>query len=92
MSKRILPSLGVGFGVLALLSGCGGSKLSGNSIEKLIVSELGNRGYTGVTVKCGDVDNKVGKKFTCDVKGSDKVTKIDGSVAANDQINLDKLY
>lgn len=89
---RILPSLGVSVAVLAAVTGCGGSKLSHQSIEKLIVSELGNRGYPGVTVKCDDIDNKVGKKFTCDVNGAKGFTKIDGSVAPKDQINLDRVY
>jgi hypothetical protein len=87
VKTRIVSSLGASVLVAAALTGCGGSKLSHQSIEKLIVSELGNRGYPGATVKCGDVDNKVGKKFTCDVS----FTKIDGSVAKNDQINLDKV-
>jgi hypothetical protein len=89
---RVIPSLGVSVAVIAALTGCGGSKLSHQSIEKLIVSELGNRGYPGVTVKCDDVDNKVGKKFTCTVDKAKGFTKIDGSVAKNDQINLDKVY
>ena len=88
MSTRVIGTLGTSIAVVAALSGGGGSKLSHQSIEKLIVQELGSRGYSGVTVKCPDVDNKVGKAFSCDVSGTDKFTKINGSVAAGDKINL----
>jgi hypothetical protein len=89
---KLLPSLGAGLAFAALLAGCGGSKLSGDSIEKLIAGDLGNRGYTSVKVNCDDVDNEVGKKFTCDVTGAPGFTKIDGSVAKGDQINIDRVY
>lgn len=92
MNARITSTLLVTGAVVAALTGCGGSKLSHASIEKLIVVELGTRGYPGVAVKCSDVDNEVGKKFTCDVTGAKGFTKIDGSVAKNDQINLDRVY
>jgi hypothetical protein len=84
--------MGLSLAVVAALAGCGGSKLSHQSIEKLIVQELGNRGYAGATVKCPDVDNKVGKKFTCTVSGVSKFTTIDGSVASGDKINLDGIH
>lgn len=91
MITRVVPSAGIGLLVAAALTGCGGTKLSGDSIEKLIVEDLGNRGYAGLEVSCPDVDNEVGKKFTCDVKGSDEFTKIEGSVANDDQVNLDRV-
>jgi hypothetical protein len=88
---RTLPTLGVGLALAATFAGCGGSKLSGSSIEKLIAQDLGNRGYSSVKVQCDDVDNEVGKKFTCDVEGGPGFTKIDGSVAKGDQINIDRV-
>ena len=91
MIKRIFPAAGIGLLAAAALTGCGGSKLSGDSIEKLIVEDLGNRGYAGIEVTCPDVDNEVGAKFTCDVTGTDEFTKIDGSVAEGDQVNLDRV-
>lgn len=86
MNIRILPSLGVSVAVLAAVTGCGGSKLSGNSIEKLVLGDLGNRGYTGAKVDCSDVDNKVGKNFTCNVSGVKSYTKFEGQVAEKDGI------
>ncbi len=91
MINRTFPAAGIGLLAAAALTGCGGSKLSGDSIEKLIVEDLGNRGYAGIEVSCPDVDNEVGTKFTCDVTGTDKFTKIDGSVAKDDQVNLDRV-
>ena len=91
MLKRILPAAGIGLFAAAALTGCGGSKLSGDSIEKLIVEDLGNRGYAGIEVSCPDVDNEVGTKFTCDVTGTGEFTRIDGSVAKDDQVNLDRV-
>ncbi|MCW2989418.1 MAG: hypothetical protein JWM73_12 [Solirubrobacterales bacterium] len=89
MINRILPSAGIGLALVVAFAGCGGSKLSGNSIEKLIVTELGNRGYANLKVNCPDVDNKVGKKFTCDVTGAKAFTKVEGTVAKDDTVNLD---
>lgn len=73
------------------LAACGGQKLSGDSIEKLIVEDLGTRGYADVSVTCPDVDNEVGKKFTCDVANGPGFTKIEGSVAEGDKVNLDRV-
>lgn len=86
MNTRVLPSAGVLVALLAALAGCGGSKLSGDSIEKLIVQDLGNRGYANAKIDCPDVDNKVGKTFTCDLSGVKKFTKFEGKVAKNDGI------
>jgi hypothetical protein len=88
VNMRTLPTLGVSVAVVAALTGCGGSKLSGSSIEKLILKDLGSRGYAAAKVKCPDVDNKVDTKFTCDVTGAPDFTKIDGSVASGDKVNL----
>ena len=90
MFKRILPSATISLIAAASFAGCGGEKLSGDSIEKLVVENL-ERGYPGMKVDCPDVDNKVGEKFTCDVTGSDEITKVEGSVAEDDQVNLDKV-
>lgn len=91
MIARIVPSVGVGLIAAVALAACGGTKLSGDSIEKLLVEDLGNRGYAGLEVACPDVDNEVGKTFTCDVTGSDEFTKIEGSVAQDDQVNVDRV-
>jgi hypothetical protein len=74
-----------------LLAGCGGTQLDGASIEKLLVTELGNRGYAHARVACPDVDNEVGRAFTCEVTGVSAVTKVEGSVARNDEINVVRL-
>lgn len=91
MIKRVLPSVGVALLAVGALAGCGGEKLSGDSIEKLIVEDLGTRGYADVTVSCPDVDNEVGKKFSCDVENGPGFTKIEGSVAEGDKVNLDSV-
>jgi hypothetical protein len=70
-----------------LIAGCGGSKLTGSSIEKLLMANI-TRGYPGATVDCPDVDNEVGKTFTCDVKGVKGVSKIEGKVAEGDKVDL----
>ena len=88
MSTRVIGTFGTSIALVAAFAGCGGSKLSHQSIEKLINQELGKRGYPGATIKCPDVDNKVGKKFSCTVSGAAKFTTIDGSVASGDKINL----
>jgi hypothetical protein len=86
---RAAASLAVA-GALAL-AGCGGSKLSASSIEKLIAKDLGPRGYPGLSVSCDDVDDTVGKTFTCDVSGVKAVTKVDGTVLKGDRISIDRL-
>ena len=73
------------------VAGCGGSKLSGNSIERLIVKDLGPRGYAGLSVSCDDVDDKAGTTFTCDVSGVKRATKVDGTVLKGDRISIDRL-
>jgi hypothetical protein len=77
-------------GALAV-AGCGANKLSGSSIEKLIVKDLGPRGYAGLSVSCDDVDDEVGRKFTCDVSGVKGRTKVDGTVLKGDRISIDRL-
>lgn len=91
VSMRTIPALSVSVALVAVLAGCGGSKLSGSSIEKLIIGDLGNRGYASVKVSCPDVDNNVGKKFTCTVTGGPGFTKIEGSVAKGDKVNIDRV-
>lgn len=91
MIARLVPSAGAGLLVAVVLAACGGTKLSGDSIEKLLVKDLGNRGYAGLEVSCPDVDNEVGKAFTCNVTGSDEITEIEGSVAKDDQVNVDRV-
>lgn len=73
------------------VAACGGSKLSGNSIEKLIVKDLAPRGYAGLSVSCPDVDNTAGKTFSCSVSGVKNVTKVDGTVLRGDRISIDRL-
>lgn len=80
----VVPSAGVCVTVLAALSGCGGSKLSGSSIEKFVVQDLGDRGYADARIDCPDVDNEVGKAFTCDVAGVSRFTRFEGKVTKND--------
>ncbi|MFL5844380.1 MAG: hypothetical protein ACJ762_06770 [Solirubrobacteraceae bacterium] len=86
MIVRVLP-----LAAMLLLAGCGGSKLDGDSIAKLIVPELADRGYGDATLDCPDVDNKVGTKFTCEISDAPPLTKVEGSVASDDQINLDRV-
>lgn len=86
MNLRIVSPGIACIAALVALSGCGGSKLSGSSIEKLIVQDLGNRGYPNAKINCRDVDNEVGKTFTCDVSGVKQYTKFEGKVAENDGI------
>ena len=92
MREPFLPGVGISMLAAALLTACGDvPKLSGDSIEKRIVQRYdGNRGYAGIEVSCPDVDNEVGQKFTCEVTGTDKFTRIDGSVAAGDGVRLDQ--
>ena len=90
MMRRAI--LGGALAGAAVLSGCGTAHLTGSSIEKLITQEVGSRGYPGITVKCPDVTDKVGTKFTCDVSGNPKISKVDGTVAPGDKINLDALH
>ena len=90
MSVRATACLAVAACALGV-AGCGGSKLSGNSIEKLIVKDLGPRGYAGLSVSCDDVDNTAGQKFTCDASGVKDVTKVDGTVLKGDRISIDRL-
>lgn len=90
MTARLHPMAGAC--VLAgLLAGCSQTQLDGNSIEKLLVTELGNRGYANASVDCPDVDNEVGTRFACEVTGVPAVTKVEGSVAGNDEIKLGRV-
>lgn len=72
-------------------SSSGTSMLSGTSLESLITTELGNRGYPNAQITCADVVNVVGTKFTCTVEGVPDFSTVKGSVAPNDQINLDSV-
>src|SRR3954469_7359251 len=89
----VMPRAAACLALLAALalSACGSSKLSADSIEKLIVKDLGPRGYAGLRVSCQDVDDTVGKQFTCDVSGVKAVTKVDGTVLKGDRISIDRL-
>jgi len=89
VSKRTALSLAIGAALA--LAGCGGNKLSADSVEKLIVKDLGPRGYAGLTVSCDDIDDKVGKKFTCDVSNAKGATKVDGTVLTGDRMSIDRL-
>jgi hypothetical protein len=79
-------------GVMLVLpvAGCGGTKLRGSSIAKPISGKLGARGYPGAKVQCPDVDNKVGKTFTCTVSGAEGTTRVDGTVAKGDRFYVDR--
>ena len=91
MIKRILPLVGATLLAAGALAGCGGEKLSGDSIEKLATAELGPLGYADAKVECDDVDNEVGKAFTCSVEGVPGKTELKGTVAEGDKVNLDGL-
>ena len=86
MNTRLLSTGAACLVAVGALAGCGGSQLSGDSIEKLIVEDLGNRGYANATIDCPDVDNEVGKTFTCKVSGVKQYTSFEGKVAENDSI------
>jgi hypothetical protein len=74
---------------ITALAGCGGSHLTGKSVEKIVLDHLGQRGYAGATVKCPDVNDKAGTTFTCDVSGAKSVTKAHGTVHAGDKVSID---
>jgi hypothetical protein len=91
MKPPRIACVGLSLAAAVTMTGCS-SQLTGKSIQKLIQGELGSRGYAGAQIKCPDVDDKVGKKFTCTVTGNSKITTVDGSVAPNDQINIDAVH
>lgn len=86
--RSTITALVVGTVGLAGLAGCGGSHLTGNSIEKIVLDHLGQRGYSGAKVDCPDVNDKAGTTFTCKITGT-KVTEAHGSVHAGDKVSVD---
>jgi hypothetical protein len=88
---RITASLGVTAAAAMAISGCGSVHLTHKSIEKAFASQLGSAGYPGVSVKCPDVNDKVGTTFTCKVSGSSKVHSISGIVSTKDHVKISKV-
>lgn len=88
VSRRSLAPVVPGALAALVLASCGGTKLSGDSIEKLLVQDLA-RGYPDVKIECPDVDNEVGNAFTCAVSGTDGLATITGSVARDDRVRRD---
>jgi hypothetical protein len=86
VTTRVLAPAAACLALLGAGVGCGGSKLSGDSIEKLVVEDAANRGLGAAKVACDDVDNEVGERFTCDVSGIRKYSTFEGKVARNDGI------
>jgi hypothetical protein len=85
---RIKAGLGVAAAAAVAVSGCGGTHLTHASIEKAFAGGLGKVGYPGLTIKCPDVNDKVGTTFTCDVTGTDKFHKVSGVVDAKEHVKL----
>ena len=72
-------------------AGCGGAKLRGSSMEPLIVRQLAARGHHGAKVSCGDVDDRVGVKYSCALAGVEGRSRVEGTVLSHDRISIDHL-
>lgn len=86
MSTGIL-SLAAGLAVAVLLTGCGGTMLSGDSLEDTFLDAT-LKGHPDARIECPDVDNEPGRRFTCDVTGVPGKTKLNGRVTRGDGVAL----
>ena len=72
------------------VAGCG-AKLRGDSMEPLIVRELADRGHKGAKVTCDDVDDEVGRHYSCALSGVGGRSRVEGTVLRGDRISIDRL-
>lgn len=76
---------------LALLAaaqaGCGGVVLAHESVERAFARELARRGHPDVRVRCPDVPNEVGRRFTCRVRGGG-LARVRGEVRGGDRVAI----
>jgi hypothetical protein len=86
VGPRIVPALAASGALLAALTGCGGARVSGSSIGKLIEQDLATRGHPNARIDCPDVDDEVGRRFSCVVAGVPRVTRFEGRVVRHEGI------
>ena len=76
--RRAAPLL-----ALLALAGCGGRVVAHESIEKLLRGRLPHAG----TIRCPDVDDVAGRRFTCSARGG-RLSTIRAELGPHEEIRL----